>query len=243
MQTRWINGVSLASLLLGAACADVDSKSIDTDGIVATYSAVFDGSQARAEANLAVGGRLGTQVRLSHGDELTVTFDGQTQDLYTSELLTFINYYSSWRRGRLDEGTRFTFALTRDVKVSAPDSTVRLPAPFSILSEPPDSPAAPGQQFVLTLDGGAASGETQTYRINGTCIGLRTQNFSGDSVRVTIPSATGRTERDCDVTVVVERSRRGTVDSALDPDSSATAVQRRELETFTVHVPGQQAAQ
>jgi hypothetical protein len=240
---RWAMGIHTKNaagfglLMLGAACADVDSKSIDTDGIVATYKAISDGDKARGRANLAVGGQLGTQVDLSDGDELTVTYDSETQVMEKSKFLTIINYDSAWRTGPFPEGTLFTFAFDRDVKISAPDSTVNLPSPFTITSSPPASPAAPGETFAVELDNAEKDDEGQSWSISGTCIGAAFEDFSGSTATVTIPAASTKQEKTCDVTVTIDRTRSGTADPALDEDSSVTGIQRRELPVFEVHVP------
>ncbi len=238
MEVRMKNAAGLGILMLGAACADVDSKSIDTDGIVATYAAVYDGEKARGEANLAVGGQLGTQVELSDGDTLSVTYASETQTMTKTQFLTIINYFSAWRTGSFPEGTLFTFAFEREVKISAPDSSVNLPSPYEITSPPPASPAAPGETFTLDLDNAEKPGESQKWRIAGTCIGAGSESFTGASATVTIPAASTQQETTCDVTVTVRRTTEGTADPALDSDSSVTGVQERTLPSFEVHVPG-----
>ena len=237
MQTRILNAAGFGLLLLGSACADVDSKSIDTDGIVATYKAVYDGDKARGEANLAVGGQLGTQVDLSDGDELTVMYASETQVMEKVQFLTLINYTSPWRSAEFPEGTLFTFALDRPVKISAPESTVNLPSPYTITSQPPASPAAPGETFTLELDNTEKAAESQRWSISGTCIGARFEDFSGATATVTIPNSSSEPGTTCDATVKVERTLKGTADPELDSDSSVTGIQRRTLDSFEVRIP------
>ena len=115
------------------ACSETDSTDVRTSGIRAEIDVVAQGDgETTVTANLEVGsgGFFSTDLELAGGDTLTATAFDLTQPLSkVSELFTFF-YRTTFSQDT--DGSEFTVSLDRPNDTSAPDSSVTLPAGFSL---------------------------------------------------------------------------------------------------------------
>lgn len=233
MPTRTHAPVAAAALALLAGCESIESTDVLTSAIYADLSATSDGTSTHALAVLRTGGATSnTFVNLEGDDVLTVTAEGETQELLESYVGDIYAYDADFDLSAQD--TEFVFSLDRSVDAGAPDSRCSLPAPFE-----PTAPAAGevysrGQQD-LTVSW-TPSGEADEMRIvvKGDCLWQHVVAVDGDPGTAVIPAGTldSLNEDDpqsCDATVTVQRLRFGTLDAAFAQGGTIYGVQAREV--------------
>lgn len=224
-------------LLFAIGCESIESTDILTSAIYADLAATSDGSSTHATATLRSGGATSnTFVNLEGDDILTVTADGQTQEMNEGYLGDIYIYDTDFTLSAQD--TEFVFALERTVDAGAPDSRCTLPAPFELTA--PEG----GAPFSRDLDdltvSWSPSGEQDMVRVtvSGDCIWDEVVDVQGDPGTVVIPSGTLLSlDEDnpaaCDATVLVQRRRVGDLDPGYGQGGSIYGVQARQVEIRT----------
>lgn len=231
----------VAVLLAGAAlvgCKETTSSAnIRTPGIAISMVVTAESADAsRVDVDLQVGGTGAgaTYVDLEGGDRLLASIDGGEEESMQVEASG--EYFASFDTGAADTAFRVNFDRTQDE--DAPNSNGELPAPFEMTAPAPTDSFSRTEDVVVSWDPGG-SNDSMHIAWNGDCIFLGSADIPGDTGSYTIAAntldATGPDEDPpptCDVELTVTRSRSGTADSALDPDSFVRLEQIRST-SFT----------
>ena len=226
----------LPFFLLGAACSDVKSSSINTSGIYAEISATVD---AVDETTVNVIFRVGdansnTFVELDEGDSLEAS-DGATSEVLQHSSFASIHSYSKTFETTA-AGTEFTIDFKRELETAAPASTAILPPGFSLLS--PETGASHSQQedLVVTWEGEAGDADTMSIEVSGTCIFSIADEVPFEDNAYTIDSSgfekigSDETVDNCEVEIILQRKKNGTLDPAYGDGEIFGAV--RQIQTI-----------
>jgi len=131
MQTSIKLFLILTPFILGA-CESVDSDDIRTSGVYADFKIASTGSgTSRIRARLGVGGVLSnTDLELEDGDQLIVITDTESGTMREDKEFFGGTEYK-YTAATSDENTLFRINFNRPSGVSAPNSSVSLPAPVT----------------------------------------------------------------------------------------------------------------
>ncbi|CAN96203.1 MULTISPECIES: hypothetical protein [Sorangium] len=214
-------GVAASGLLAG--CTEtLDSQQIKTGGISATLEAIAESaSSTTLRATLKAGGdESNTYVILSAGDRISATVDGEAVAMSAESDGV---YEAAVDVGA--GGTEIRVLLDRDDEDDddATNNVGTLPEPFD-LEALPREPVPRGEDLTIAWSP-STSGDDMVIDVKGRCIFSKTFDVGGDPGTYTIEAgeleATSSQETEsCDVDVVIRRSRNGTTDNNLDPESS-----------------------
>jgi len=215
-------------LLLLSACTvqTVDSKNVRTGGISATFTAnaSTDGATT-VTASLRVGGPgSNTVVDLSGGDKIFAEAGDKRLEM---EAEGSGIYQVDFNTAAAD--TEFVVDLQREVDDDAPNSVGKLPAPFTF--EVPNMSTSRTEEITITWSP-SGTDDDMTLELSGTCIFQRTIDIPGDtgSHKIsggTLVSVNTDKPETCDINVEMKRTRKGTVDTAFDPQSTFILTQTR----------------
>ncbi|WP_437314364.1 hypothetical protein [Sorangium sp. So ce385] len=217
-----------ASGLLAGCTETLDSKQIRTGGISATIEATAESaSSTSVKATLKAGGdESNTYVILSAGDRISATADGEEVEMSSESSGVYVAHFDIG-----EGGTEFTVRLDREDDDDAPNNAGTLPDPFDLEALPKD-PVPRGEDLTVTW-APSGSGDDMVIRVDGRCIFAKTFDVGGDPGTYTIEAdeleATSSQEPEsCDVDLVISRTRGGTTDKTLDPESSFELSQVRQ---------------
>lgn len=221
------SSLCLGLLLLNACTVEtVDSKNVRTGGISAqiTANATTDAATT-VTASLRVGGpSSNTVVDLSGGDKIFAQADEKRLEMVAEGSGI---YQVAFNTAAAD--TEFTVDLQREVDDDAPASIGKLPAPFSLVV--PNMSTSRAQEITFTWSPSGTS-DSMTLELSGTCIFSRKIDIPGDTGTQTVDPGTlvsVNTDKPetCDINVEMKRTRKGTPDTAFDPESSFILTQTR----------------
>ena len=229
-------------LVLGLlGCESIESTDLLTSGVYADIEATADGSGSTAvKVNLKAGPASNTFLDLTGDDKLNAT-----QSDVVKELTRHNNGFDYiWYENSFDtdaEGSNFTVAFERSIDDGAPNSSVSLPAPFSITSPTADD--------TLSRDGGAltitwepsGSENDMEISISGDCVTLFTEDLSGDPGTFTLNAGTlsdsNSSDDDdgtnCPLTILVKRKKGGTLDPSYGEGGKISGIQKRSIEIMS----------
>ncbi|WP_437574540.1 hypothetical protein [Sorangium sp. So ce887] len=219
----------LAACGLLAGCTEtLDSKQIRTGGISATLEATAESASSTSlKATLKAGGdESNTYVILSAGDRISATADDEEVEMRSESAGVYVAHFDVG-----EGGTEFTVRLDREDDDDAPDNAGTLPDPFE-LEALPKEPVPRGEDLTIAWSP-SGSGDDMVIRVDGDCIFSKTFDVGGDTGTYTIeageldPTSSQEPET-CDVDLVISRTRGGTTDKTLDPESSFELAQVRE---------------
>jgi hypothetical protein len=222
--------ISVVALVLATGCAQKEttsSSNIRTKGIAATISVTAGGSSSEVEAILRVGGdESNTYVILENGDKMVADVAGDKKDMQAQSEGVYQASY-----GTNAAETEFKVMLEREEDDDALGNVVKLPPPFTIGALPTNSPSRANEDVTVTWDA-STSGDDMTMRVKGSCIFDEDFDIPGDSgsfviAKGKLESTGGSNPETCDLEVTMWRTRKGTVDSALDNESTIKATQKR----------------
>lgn len=230
MRSRVLGVLGLVFLALGCT-ESVESTDIRTTGIYPEITVEAEGNgSSTVTVRLKVGGsNSNTFLDLTGGDTLEATVEGETKRLRETSDETYSATFP------VDaEGTEFLVAFLRtEEDESAPASVVRLPAPFELEVAPREASRAT-DDVELTWDP-PGNGDID-WQISGECIKREWDAIPDDGSHTITADSIETFESDkadsCTVTVLLERSRRGSVDEAFTEGGRVVAIQRRRT-TFT----------
>jgi hypothetical protein len=217
------------------ACTKVESSSIKTSGMSAALevSANGDGT-AVASAQLFVDDSLTDRVDLSSGDTLVASSGIASQTMQRSNVLNVVSYQATFQ-GLDTGGATFTIALRRASDTSAPNSTCTMPAPFAISAPAGSTSSSRGADLAVAY-GPGGTGDSMTWQATGDCIkSTGTQYLTGDPGAFTIAKGTlvpvdaQHASMSCPVSIVVYRTRKGTLDPAYGHGGNIFAQQTRSV--------------
>lgn len=207
----------------------MSSEDIRTGGIAATIEVwANSASQSTAKATLQAGGDEGNvYVVLDNGDVLRATAAGTTQTMRSTDEG---RYEASFAVGAAD--TEFKIELDRNGDDDALNNVGLLPAPFDITA-PTDVPSRANNDITISW-APSGTGDSMRLEIDGPCIFMYNKSQVSDTGSYSIPkgeldSTGGSNPETCDLTVTMKRIRGGSVDAALDRESSFELRQQRAV--------------
>lgn len=230
-----IKGCSMMALaMVNVACGEtLESENIESDGIYAAFQAVSDGSQVRTSARLLAGGATSNVAVILAADErLTVNTAGQ------SHVLARVNQADDYAVSfpGAPAGTVLTFSYDRSAgKTDAPSSQATLPADFAFSSPAAGGHVSRAAGFTLswaTPDGVDEQSLTMNNAGDTPCVASRGNIVpAADGSFVVTPAALaldGITAA-CEVTLTLQRTKRGTVDPAFGEGGWVGGTQERSI--------------
>jgi hypothetical protein len=148
MGTRHFSVLALLlTMLFNIGCSKVDSADLKTHGFYADYTARDNGSSVRVTANFSTSSFSNDTIKLSYGDNVAATLGGQTKGLIEStNIFGQYTYSATFNTSGAEQTVTINFERLNDI--SAPNSTVTLPAAFSLSS--------PAQGTVYTITNNSA---------------------------------------------------------------------------------------
>jgi hypothetical protein len=223
--------IVLGLVVAAFGCSEsVESTDVKTTGIYPEITVTADGSgSSRVRVRLKVGGsNSNTLLDLTGGDELTATVDGDTKVLDETSDETYTATFPTD-----EEGTEFTIAFTREDDDSAPESTVTLPAPFTMSVSPTEASRA-SDDVDVEWDP-PATGNLE-FSLSGNCIKSQDDDLPDDGSHTitadSIETFKDDEEESCTVSVELERAQRGNIDPAFTEGGMIKALQVRS-DSFT----------
>lgn len=233
MTHRTTTALAAAALALATGCESVSSTDVLTSGIYADLSATSDGVQTHTLAVLRTGGATSnTFVNLEGDDILTVTAQGETQELLESYIGDIFAYAADFDLSAAD--TEFVFALERSIDDGAPDSRCTLPEPFDATSPVADSALSRGQADLTVSWTPAGQADEIRVIVEGDCLWRHVEDVDGDPGTIVIPADTlasidENNPQACDATVTIQRLRMGALDPAYGEGGTIYGIQAREV--------------
>lgn len=223
--------------LSAIGCQPADSSDVATHGIYADISVTAgDAGGSDVYTSLRVGGPLSnTYLELTGGDQL-IAYTGSGFGISTSmnetNTLGLISYHANFPGQVAD--TPFKVSFLRDTEVSAPDTEMTLPAPFTITAPATNTTFSRASDPITVTWSGSGQPDPMTYSIIGGCIQSQfNDTISSDSGTLTIPAGTilasttgGGT---CAVSIGILRARNGSLDPAYGEGGTARAYQNRNV--------------
>lgn len=233
--------LALVPLALGgAACEQVDSDEVATDAIHATMRITATGNgESNARTWLKVGGaNSNTYLDLTERDALIAYADQDSASMARDNSLGVISYVANFATDAEETPFKISFFRTHEEGaecngVSAPNSTVNLPAPFSITSPVPSTTYSRQSDAIPLAWDNAGRSDAMTWSATGDCIESSFDNpISGDPGTYTFDAGTFMTQSTagCAVTITLERTRSGTLDPAYGEGGTIRAAQIRSVQ-------------
>jgi len=225
MNSKIILCAALASstALFGCSREVTSSQNIKTAGIAAIIDVTAENDElSTVVAELRIGGSSSNAfVSLDGDDKLVATADDASKDMVVEDLAGV--YEAEFPTAAA--GVKFSVTLERaEGDETARNNNGNMPAPFKIGPLPDTKPSRATEDITITWDTPDTSAQ-MVARLNGTCIFSETIDVVGDEGTLTIPkgklqSTGGDMPTECEITVTMTRTRKGTADAAFDPESS-----------------------
>jgi len=226
--------LTFAALAFLSACSTASSTDIKTSGMHASISGLSDGTGTTAvSATLRVGAQSTTFIELASTDALKATSGADSVKLTKFELLGLVSYNGSLTGD--EEGKSVTVALTRaSPDVSAPTSTFTMPAKFQLTGPAVQANFKRGADAIEVKWDNGGKADPMTVDLTGTCIDPVSKAPATDTGSLVISGSELKASKDnetksCNVTIVVRRTRAGTVDSAYGQGGLAVGIQTRQV--------------
>jgi hypothetical protein len=216
---------------LAAGCKqEVESTDIRTTGVYPVVDVTADGSgTTRVLVKLKVGGPASnTFLELTGPDRLTATAGGTTKDMDSSGSVSYAATFPS------DAAGPIVIAFLRgSADISAPNTTVNLPAPFTLTLGATEVSRATGSLPVTWTPPGSANLDTS---LTGSCIDIVLETIPDDgSETISGDRLHAHDSVDaCTVTLSMSRNQSGQVDPAFTEGGSVTAHQTRAASFTTM---------
>jgi hypothetical protein len=199
-----------------------------------------------------VGGPTGTYGFLSNGDRLVASALEEGADERFDEIDMSEDPDATgdrhWYTEEIDtdkDNTEFRIEFIRgdEDEVDALDSTVKLPKPFSVSVEGLDEGDEIPRGTDVTISWSNEDGGDVNWYVEGDCVWSR-DGRTTDDMEFTIPAeeieVLGTDEGEsCTVQIIIERTRKGNVDSAFGEGGEFWGIQRRGFEFTSTPAPGE----
>ncbi len=227
-------------------CSNTSSENVTTEGVHADIDIVADGSGATivtAELEVGNGGFGRTSLELTGGDSLTVLANGIQKTMTESSVVGRFRYTASFAFD--DADTMFTVAFNRDNDVDAPNSTVALPAGFSVASpssndvfgsteDIPISWMQSGTSIVPSIHVTLSCTLTNGFTVSDTEMVLLGSDSGAASLPIAavIPDGTLDTTRLCEGNVNLSRRRIGDLDPNYGEGGQITGEHYEDAQFF-----------
>jgi hypothetical protein len=219
------------------ACRQLDSANVETNQIKASFTAVAEGSGCgggvTVEGSLTtVDERGSADIHLTGGENLTVSYQGDSTTMSETSVMNTTSFEAELSEE--GKGGELVVAFKRSKEhASASRTVVEMPPGFKI-SFPKSGDDLSRAKDAVVFSWDNPSGDTMTWSADGSCIAPAEGKTPGDSTQITIPAGTfqqvsGAKSNTCEVTITVERRRKGVPDGALAKGSEITGIQRRKI--------------
>jgi hypothetical protein len=211
-----------------ACTEDVNSTDVKTSGVYADMSVTAKGNgSSEVAAGLKVGGsNSNTYMNLDGADELIATVGDESKAMSGGP-----NYYkTTFATDAAD--TAFVIAFNRGPDdIQAPNSTVSLPAPFTIAGIATGDSISRAAGLTATWTA-ATDGDSMRWSLDGDCLFATNRSLTGDTGTVTVATAdfsvhSGDEQTSCPANFCVARTRSGTVDPNFGEGGVIDAEQQR----------------
>jgi hypothetical protein len=208
--------------------------------MAASITVSADGSGVSSvSARLSTDANALNSIQLDSGDLFLATAGTQSQDMSMVDILDDITYQASFN-GQDSAGTAYNIALNRRSGfVSAPSSTVTMPSPYNITAPTATATFSRANDDIPVTYDSSGTGDPMTWNISsGSCASNPSGSVSNDSGSFTITKGALVTNdaaektATCQVTITLQRTRTGTIDSHYGYGGTINAAQTRSV-TFT----------
>ncbi len=223
----------VTALAILSGCTTASSTDIKTSGLYATITGTGNGQgETAVSATLQLGPLSTTFVELAGTDSLSATSGNGKSPLKKFDLLGLVSYNGTLSGD--DEGKSVTVALARGADdTGAPSSTLTLPAKFALTAPAAAATFIRGKDAIEVKWDKSGKSDPMSVELTGSCIQTVSQTPS-DSGSVIIAAADIKASKDnetktCDVTVLVKRTRNGTLDPAYGKGGSVRGIQARSV--------------
>jgi hypothetical protein len=230
----------LAAGAANVGCSeDVDSDDVATDAVYAGISVLAPGDgTSQVSTYLKVGGaNSNTYLDLTDYDALIAYANTSSASMSQSGN----SYHASFPFEAEDTPYRVSFIRSPPpdgecAGRSAPNSTVTLPAPFSLTAPVQDSSHSRAAPLSIQWSG-SGEADAMSFSVDGPCIQAYSDNIENDNGSFTIPAnsimVVGSANAMCTATVSVYRSRDGVLDDNYGEGGVINATQRRGVQFTT----------
>jgi len=215
------------------ACAEVvGSDNIRTQGMYANYQALAEGDgSTQITAELRVGGDNGTYVELNDEDELWAITDDDEVRLRHESTGNQHRYETSLPNDTEDFEIQIAFSRGENFD-DASDSSAKMPAPFEAeLEDPEDESYERGQDVSIVWDNDQSG--SMAWSLEGDCVKLASGSTDDDGSLTIDGSKIEVWDTDageeCEVTIILERVRKGSVDPTFEEGGEFRAIARRSV--------------
>jgi len=222
-------------------CEQVDSPGIRTEAVFADMSvtASGDGTSLVSAGLRTGGGGSNTYLDLVDGDALVAHGAGAMAMQRQESALGSIHYVARFDVDSENALFRIEFARRSHDEAEevcrggdAPNSIATLPAPFSLVLDPPNALVSRASGD-LTVSW-AASTDPVRWTLSGDCIETQAVDLERDAgtlrlLGTNMQALKGRTGETCSVDLDVSRMRPGSVDSAFGAGGVFDAIQTRTV--------------
>lgn len=227
---------------MALACERIDSNDVRTAGVQPIIEAIAAGNgKISVSAELRMGGVLSNNfLDLAEGDQLLVTSGGDERAMTRNVSLLNQVYYTVDLDGD-EENKSIEISFVRTEDESAPSSTVTMPASLAMTAPEPGLAWLGGTDDLEIAWDNSGKEDTLTLSIRGDCIKAHQEELEDDGVH-RVPANTLTLEEGmeegmadgCEISVTLERHRKGTLDPAFDQAGTIQAVVTRQVVlTFT----------
>ncbi len=230
----------LAALTISSAglagCSNTQSADVATHAVYASIDLTSDGGgTTTATAALKVGGATSNDyLDLTDGDRLVASHDATSVEMTRSQALGAVWYNATFGVG--SAGTPFQIAFDRSAtaNVSAPDSHVTLPAPFTITGPVAGASFSRATDPIVVAWSGSGQTDPMNWVASGDCIVQQSGTVPADNGTYSLPAgsiqpAQNQSGTSCQVQIRLSRARAGLLDPAYGEGGSISASQVRSI--------------
>lgn len=216
---------------MGCSKESTSSTNIKTGGIAARIDVYADtNTTARVHVELVVGGTSSnTYVNLEGGDKLVAKAGDESKTLTSTDTGVFDVTFSG-----VEAEEPISVSLERPADTTAPGNSGTLPPPFDV--EKPEAGKSRKTDDLAVAWAPSGSGDPMDLDFSGSCIYSNDKSVSDTGAytvkKGTLESTGGEMPETCDLTLDIQRTRKGVADSAFDPESYFRLHQRRST-SFT----------
>jgi hypothetical protein len=221
--------LAICSAMALAACAKTDSEDLLTHGMSAELEARATGDGTTlVSATLFVGDPSDLNfVELQGDDDLIAENSGQQMEMGESSLGNIVSYSAVFTTD--EEGDEFVVDFERSLDAGAPDSSVTLPAKYTV--DAVDTAQSRAADLVLSWD--EPSDDDMAWRADGSCIELAGAPIDANATDLTISASTlvavAGADPSCQVTITLTRQREGDLDPGYGHGGSILGTQIRTV--------------
>ena len=240
---------TLLSTLIGCSSETTESENVKTQSIWSNIYVTSDGKDSRVIAELNITSEFGNNISLSNSDSLEATVEGETKDLEMHTELFDVDYRAIFEQH--SENTQYTVRFLRSDENATLINTLTLPAPFEILAPQKSQLFNTKDQFNIEWSN-FNSDDKLDVKLSSACelkdgaTQYNNASFKGieDDGKLIIDLDTLdmfkhddlNKDKDCVVSLLVERFRSGNIDSNYASGSKSRALQQRRLENLLVRI-------